>query len=176
VGITDAKRWATRQQKDQKEKKDKDTSAKDKKEQKDKSKEKADKQQPQTVVTASSDQTHPSATTVVVTHREIVYTAGTLSPDGKFCPERGDTITLSETQVGGNSKPTICSPSCTEKGQITDEIEVANTKSTFQVEQKFDVNGASAKIASRGKDGNITLSSKQTVDANATTITITPVP
>jgi RHS repeat-associated protein len=127
----------------------------------------------QTVVTPSSDQTYPSPTTVDVVHREVVYTPGTLYPNGEFEPEFKDTVTLIEKQIGGNSKPVICSKPCSQKGGLPDEIEVANTKSTFRVEQRFKVNGKSVSVA-RLQNGKIVLSPRQVVDATAKRIIITP--
>jgi RHS repeat-associated protein len=134
------------------------------------------KSQSQVVVTPSSDQTYPSPTTTGVIHREVVYTPGTLNPDGSFTPDRGDTVTLLERQTGGNSTPIICSPFCSDKGGIDDDIEVANTRSTFRVEQTFEVNDKPASVARAGANGSVSLASKQIVDANAAKITITPVP
>lgn len=108
-----------------------------------------------------------------VVHREIVYTPGTLYSNGKFLPENEDTVTLTEKQVGGNSKPVICSQPCSEKGGLTDEIEVENTKSTFRVEQHFEVNGQPVNVA-RLQNGKVVLAPRQVVDATAKRIIITP--
>jgi hypothetical protein len=59
---------------------------------------------------------------------------------------------------------------------MDDDIEVENSKSTFQVEQTFSVDGKPVPIARAGPNGTISLSSRQKVDASATQITVTPEP
>jgi hypothetical protein len=53
---------------------------------------------------------------------------------------------------------------------------VANTKSNFQVEQKFTVSGKSARIGRMDSSGNVSLASTRVVNASATRIEISAVP
>ena len=134
-------------------------------------------QKPEVVVTPVSDTTLPSATTTGVIQRDIVYVPGSLR-DNKFDRDFSATVSLIEVQTGGNSKPVINDKEHKDssKGGVEDNIAVANTKSNFQVAQRFTVNGNPVRIARMDTNGKISLASKQIVNATATKISITAIP
>ena len=109
--------------------------------------------------------------------RDIVYVPGSLH-DNKFDRDFSATVSLIEVQTGGNSKPVINDKEHKDssKGGVEDNIAVANTKSNFQVAQRFTVNGNPVRIARMDTNGKISLASKQIVNATATKISITAIP
>ena len=99
---------------------------------------------------------------------------GTIDSSGNFSRDSRRTVTLSEKQTEGNSKPDICTP-CTKKGGIEDGISVANTKAWFTIEQHFSVDKKPVNVLFLDA-GKPALASMQTVHATATDITVTRVP
>jgi RHS repeat-associated protein len=137
-------------------------------------KEKEKKVPPEVVVTPVSDTTHPSQYLPGVEERDIVYVPGTY--DGtSFQRDFDASISFSEKTTGGNSTPVIDDKDHPRKGGVEDQIAVRNEHSTFQVTQRFTVNGKSARIL-RVDAGKVSLARTQTVNATATRIDVTPVP
>jgi hypothetical protein len=92
---------------------------------------------PEIVIVVVSDTTHeviiPGSTTVV--ERDVIFAAEQKDGD-KFTRLPGDhDVTPKENQTGGNEKPVICKPACTEKNQIEDNMHVGGKDKTHTVQR-----------------------------------------